>query len=151
MTQKEKNYKDAVKHYKSRDDLIPILQKVQEKFKYIPREIMSEIAKSTGLALSDIYGVVTFYRQFRLTMPGIHTIKVCDGTACHVNNSAKIIEKIQDLLGISPGETSEDGKFTLATVACLGCCSLAPAIMIDKKVYGNLSDSNIENILSLYA
>ena len=143
-------YKQAIKNYKDRSDLIPLLQSVQNEFSYIPKEIITEISEATGAPLSDIYGVITFYRQFQLTKPGKFTIKVCDGTACHVNNSTKVLDTLRDLLNVAPGETTKDNMFTLSIVSCLGCCALAPAMMIEKNVYGHLTQGSIKEIINRY-
>ena len=150
MINKKTNFKKALAKFKERSDLIPILQLAQKEYSYISRDIIKEISDKTGIAVSDIYGVVTFYKQLRMTPPGMFTIKVCDGTACHVNDSSIILEKLKELLSIEIGETTADGVFTLETVACLGCCSLAPAMMINTKVHGRLTTKQLENILKEY-
>ena len=150
MDKKNISFADKLSEYKDRGDLIPILQAAQNENSYISQKIMNEISEKTGISLADIYGVVTFYKQFRQTMPGKYTIKVCDGTACHVNESTLILEKIKELLNINIGETTSDGFFTLETVACLGCCSLAPAMMIQEKVHGKLTPKLIKEILAEY-
>ena len=130
--------------------LIPLLQAAQEEYSYVSEEAVQSIAEVTGKSPSDIYGVVTFYKQFRLTPLGKYVIKVCDGTACHVNSSRELIDAIEDELGIKPDETTEDGLFTFMTVACLGCCSLAPVIMINDDTYGNLSVKKCRKIIKDY-
>jgi len=120
-------------------NLIPILQGTQQTFGYIPTEAFVKIADETGLNLSDMYGVATFYAQFRLMPVGKHIIKVCHGTACHVQNSNTITVALQEALGVLDGETTEDRLFTLESVACLGCCSLAPVMMIDDDTYAKLT------------
>jgi len=138
------------KYRGEKDSLIPMLQAEQDHYSYVPESAMHTISSITGIPASDIYGVVTFYRQFRLTPPGKHILRVCDGTACHVNSSAAVIDALKSLLAIEADETTEDGLFTLQTVACLGCCSLAPVMMIDNETYGRLSASKIEKILQIY-
>ncbi len=138
------------KYRGERDSLIPMLQAAQDHYRYVPESAMHSISSITGIPASDIYGVVTFYRQFRLTPPGKHIIRACDGTACHVNSSSAVIDALKSLLAIEADETTEDGLFTLQTVACLGCCSLAPVMMIDNETYGRLSPSKIEKILHIY-
>ncbi|MCD4697259.1 MAG: NADH-quinone oxidoreductase subunit NuoE [Bacteroidales bacterium] len=120
-------------------NMIPLLQGTQNLFGFIPREAFEKLSKDTGLKLSDMYGVATFYAQFRLNPVGKHIIKVCHGTACHVQNANELTEAIQDSLKIKDGETTEDGLFTLESVACLGCCSLAPVMMVGDETYGKLS------------
>ncbi len=135
---------------KSNDSLIPILQGIQNRLKYIPKEAISVIADELSMYESDIYGVITFYTQFRLNPVGRHIIKICKGTACHVGGAETVAEAVRDILKIDEHETSEDEKFTLEYVACLGCCSLAPVMMIDNKVYAHLTKDKIKKILEEY-
>ena len=130
--------------------LIPLLQAAQDQYSYIPESAIHRISAVTGIPPSKIYGVITFYTQFRLTPPGKHIIRVCDGTACHVNGSMTVLSTLRELLGIDVDETTSDGLFTLQSVACLGCCSLAPVMMIDDATYGNLKPSTIKNIIKAY-
>jgi NADH-quinone oxidoreductase subunit E len=127
--------------------LIPILQKTQQEFGYLRREVLEEISKRTKIPLSKIYGVATFYAQFYLTKRGRNIIKVCRGTACHVKGGKSVKETVERILGISEGETTSDYKFTLETVACLGTCFLAPVMMINQSYYGKLTSKKVENIL----
>lgn len=127
--------------------LIPVLQKSQEAFGYLSSETLKGISKGLNIPLSDIYGVVTFYSQFRLKPSGKHIIKVCHGTACHVGESESISEALEDELKISHGDTTPDKKFTLERVACLGCCSLAPCIMINNETYGRLTPDKARQIV----
>ncbi len=135
------------KHAKKRGTLIPILQETQKVYGYLPKEALVEISHETNLDISQVYGVATFYSQFRLTPVGKHIIRVCHGTACHVSNAERITESCEEQLGINDGETSEDREFTLESVACLGCCSLAPVMMIDETTYGRLSDRETKKVL----
>ncbi len=128
-------------------NLIPILQGTQQTFGYIPTEAFIKISVETGLKLSDMYGVATFYAQFRLSPVGKHIIKVCHGTACHVQNSNTITVALQEALGIMDGATTEDGIFTLESVACLGCCSLAPVMMIGDETFAKLTGKEAVNII----
>jgi len=130
--------------------LIPLLQSAQDQYSYIPESVIYRISSVTGIPPSEIYGVVTFYRQFKLTPPGRHIIRVCDGTACHVNGAGTIINVICETLKIDVEETTKDGLFTLQPVACLGCCSLAPVMMIDDETYGRLTPQKINEILNKY-
>ncbi len=130
-----------------RGNLIPLLQGTQAIFGYIPKEAIYAISKGTGTALSDIYGVATFYSQFRLSPVGKHIIKVCHGTACHVQNAPLITEALEEVLGIKDGETTDDKLFTLESVACLGCCSLAPVLMIGDDTYGNLTGKKATKVI----
>ena len=131
-------------------ELIPLLQSAQDHFGYIPRRAISYISSVTGIPESEVYGVITFYSQFRLQPMGKYVIKACDGTACHVSDAKMIIETIEDELGIEVGGTTENGLFTLNTVACVGCCSLAPVIMINDETHGRLSPAFVRKLLRDY-
>ena len=132
--------------------LISILQKAQDIYGYLSVDCINYISEATGIKPAKIYGVATFYTQFRLQPIGKHLIMLCQGTACHVNGSEAIEEAISDFLGIKDGETTEDGLFTLNNVACLGCCSLAPVMMIRSadgdETYGNLTKDSVKHILA---
>ena len=128
--------------------LITILQKAQDLYGYLPMDVLAFIAYKTGVKPSAVLGVVTFYTQFRMKPIGKHLILVCQGTACHVNGSPDIELAIKENLGVAEGEISENGLFTYNNVACLGCCSLAPAIMIGDITYGNLTREKTAAILS---
>lgn len=137
-----------IKKYKGKKgSLIPILQGAQNTYGYIPKEVFIKISELTGLKLSEMYGVATFYTQFRLNPVGKHIVKVCHGTACHVQNATVISEAIEDALGIKDGETTDDRLFTLESVACLGCCSLAPVMMIGDETYGKLTGKQAVKIV----
>ena len=134
---------NLIEKYKDKKgNLIPLLQGIQDIYGYIPKETLLKLSEKTGLNLSDMFGVVTFYAQFRLNPVGKNIIKVCHGTACHVQNANKITEAIAEALKINDGETTEDGLFTLESVACLGCCSLAPVMMIGDETFGKLTDKS---------
>ncbi len=128
-------------------NVIPLLQETQELFGYLPREAMVEIARVSGNTPSEIYGVATFYAQFRLQPVGKHIIKVCHGTACHVSGAELLDETLESELKVKMGETTEDMLFTVEKVACLGCCSLAPVVMIDNEVYGKLTGDKLKKII----
>jgi NADH-quinone oxidoreductase subunit E len=128
-------------------ELIPLLQSAQEHFGYIPRRAIKYIAEVTGKPESSIYGVITFYSQFRLTPMGKHIVRICVGTACHVSGAQIIVDAVQDELGIEVDGTTEDALFTLFTVACLGCCSLAPVMMVDGDTYGQLTPAKARKII----
>lgn len=137
-----------IEKYKDRKgNLIPLLQGTQDIFGYIPHEAFEKISSEVGIELSDMYGVVTFYAQFRLNPVGKHIIKVCHGTACHVQNANAITDALKESLKINDGETTEDGMFTLESVACLGCCSLAPVMMIDNDTHGKLTGGQAVKII----
>ena len=127
--------------------LISILQKTQEIYGYIPIDAVYHISERTGLTPAKILGVATFYSQFRFTAVGKHLIMVCKGTACYVNGAERIIDAIQEELGIGNNETTADGLFSLSIVSCLGCCSLAPVMMIDEDTYGSLTPDKVKQIL----
>jgi NADH-quinone oxidoreductase E subunit len=130
--------------------LIPLLQSAQETYGYIPESAIDYISEVVGIPAAEIYGVITFYSQFRLRPMGKNIIKACDGTACHVNGSTAIIKAIENELQITNNETTEDGLFTLQKVACLGCCSLSPVIMINDEAYGRLTPKKIQQLLDEY-
>ncbi|MCE1165726.1 MAG: NADH-quinone oxidoreductase subunit NuoE [Bacteroidetes bacterium] len=137
-----------IKKYKSKKgNLIPLLQGTQNLFGYIPPEAMMMLSRETGLKISDMYGVATFYAQFRLNPVGKHIIKVCHGTACHVQNAKVVTEDLQNFLEVKDGETTPDNIFTLETVACLGCCSLAPVMMIGDETYGKLNGKKAVEVI----
>lgn len=131
-------------------DLIPVLQKIQNAYRYLPEGVLTELSERTVFTLSRIYGVATFYEQFSLKPKGLHTIRCCRGTACHVKGGPNIIGAVKQALGIEPGQTTEDMQFTFETVACLGTCFLAPVMMVDNDYYGHLSVVKIKNILEEY-
>lgn len=138
----------VIEKYKNvKGNMIPILQHTQELYGFVPKDAFVKISRETGLKLSDMYGVATFYAQFRLNPVGKHIIKVCHGTACHVQNANKITDALQEALGVKDGETTEDNLFTLESVACLGCCSLAPVMMIGTETYGKLTGSESVKIV----
>ena len=130
--------------------LIPVLQEVQEFYGYISPEIADEVGDFTGVSPGEIFGVTSFYSQFRFTRPGKHTIKVCLGTACHVRGSDRILEFIQLQLKIKPGETMLNELFSLERVACVGCCALAPVVVVDKDVHGRMSSTKSQKLLKKY-
>ena len=137
-------------HQGERGALIPVLQKAQEELGYLPEEAVSEIAYFLGVSESEVYGVASFYAQFRFVRRGEHTIKVCQGTACHVRGCRRILEAVERELGIQPEGTTEDYKFSLERVACFGSCALAPVMVIDKTVYGRMTTVTAKKILAEY-
>ncbi len=132
-------------------ELIPVLQRIQQEFGYLPGEAMKYAADFLGVPESTVFGVASFYSQFRFTPAGRYTVKVCHGTACHVANASEITEKLEERLRIKDGETTSDGMFTLESVACVGCCSLAPLIMIGDEVYGKLNPAKAARVVSRYS
>ena len=135
------------KYAEVKGSLIAILQETQEAYGYLPMDVMEHIAERTGTPLATIVGVATFYAQFRLEPVGKYLIMLCQGTACHVNGSELISSAITDELGIEDGQTTEDGMFSLEHVACLGCCSLSPVMMINGKTYGRLTPDKAKKVL----
>ena len=130
-----------------RSDLIPVLQEAQEKFGYLPRDVMLEIAEFLQLTQSTVFGVSTFYAQFKFTPTGRKVIKVCRGTACHVRGADKILQEYERKLGIKPGETTEDLEYTLETVACVGACALAPTLTVNREVQGKMTTTKVREML----
>lgn len=138
----------AIEKYKSiPGSLISILQEAQGIYGYLPKDVLDYIAAEIGVKPAKVYGVATFYAQFRLKPIGKYLIMLCQGTACHVNGSKGIEEAIGEELGIKEGETTEDGLFTLNNVACLGCCSLSPVMMINGETYGKLTPDKAKSII----
>jgi NADH-quinone oxidoreductase subunit E len=134
----------------NRENLIPILQKIQEELGYLPPYAMIEVARFLNIPEIDVYSVATFYNQFRLTPPGKHSIRVCMGTACHVKGGHIALAAWQRRLKIGPGETSPDREFDLDTVACVGCCAMAPVTVVDKKVEAKADPTKVDGILLSY-
>lgn len=142
---------DIIQKYpKEQRYTLAILQDIQRRYKYIPREAMENLAQYLETPLSRLYGMATFYKALSLTTKGENIITVCDGTACHVAGSMVIIDELEKALGIKPGETTEDLKFSINTVNCIGCCAIAPVMMINDKYYGNLTPKLVEEILNEY-
>ncbi len=132
---------------RKRGNLIPILQKVQRKLGYIPREAMLEIAEFLKIPAVDVYGVVTFSNQFRLNPPGRHSIRVCLGTACHMKGGYITLDVWKRRLGIEQGQTTPDCEFDLATVACVGCCTMAPVTVVDDRPEGKVEPTKVDGLL----
>ncbi len=130
--------------------LIPVLQAVQHAFGYVPKEAIEVISREMKMPTAEIYGVVTFYAQFHLKPRGRHIIRVCRGTACHVRGSLKLLQKVKEMLKVEENGTTEDLRFTLEPVACLGACGLAPVMMIDDETHGRLVPENLKGILDHY-
>ena len=135
------------KFSKQRANLVPILQNIQDRLGYIPRESMIEAAKFLKIPEMDVFSVVTFYNQFRLNPPGKHAVRVCLGTACHMKGGYIVLDAWKRRLGINEGETTADREFDLDTVACVGCCAMAPVTVIDKEVEAKTSPTRVDGIL----
>jgi NADH:ubiquinone oxidoreductase subunit E len=138
----------VAKRGKTPDMAIPILQAIQEEFRYVPLEAIEHIAKTTQMTETQLYGVATFFAQFRLTPVGEKIIKVCHGTACHVGGADGLTEALEESMGIKTGENTPDMKFTLTSVACVGCCSLAPVVMVDTTTYARLDRKKVVRVIN---
>lgn len=134
-------------HERHRDSLIPILQEVQKKLGFISEEAIGVISGHLDISENDIYGVATFYTQFRFTRPGDHIVRICRGTACHVRGGKRIMNEVTKYLGIAPGETTQDYKFGLESVACFGSCALSPVVVMNEKVYGRMTPQRVKKLL----
>ncbi|SPF47988.1 putative formate dehydrogenase, gamma subunit [Candidatus Desulfosporosinus infrequens] len=139
-----------IKYQSENGPLIPILQEAQEVYGYLPADVLRHVSKTIRIPLAKIYGVVTFYSQFRLAPVGRNLINVCLGTACHVRGGANVLDMIEKTTKIKDGETSEDRRYTLEIVACIGACGLAPVMSINGQVYGRLEPENVAEILAKY-
>lgn len=149
--EKIEELKKVISEMKDNDGpLIPIMHHAQDMFGYLPYEIQALIAVEMDIPMTDIYGVATFYTHFIMEPRGETLVGVCMGTPCYVRGSREIVEKLEEELGIDLGETSADRKFTLDITRCMGCCGLAPIIVVNKTVYGNLSPEDIPSIMSEY-
>ena len=143
-----KNFKiDLITKKDQTGALIPLLQSAQDSYGYIPEKVIHYVSEVFGIPAAEIYGVITFYAQFRLKPLGKNVIKICEGTACHVNGAKSILNTLQNELGVSVDETTDDGLFSLQSVACIGCCALAPVIMINEETFGNLTPDMTKKVL----
>lgn len=138
------------KHQDQSGRIFFILEEIQKRYKYIPKDVLKTVSKELEIPLTQLYGVVTFYAGFSLTPKGENVISICQGTVCHVKGSLMLRETLEQELGIKEGETTPDGKFTIQPVRCLGCCSLAPVISINGKIYGNLNREKLRVLLKKY-
>ena len=146
-----KRVEEIIAEYKNENTpLMMILSQVQKEYGYIPFEVQEIISEKLGIPVSEIYGVVTFYSFFSLKPKGKFVIGVCLGTACYVKGAQQICDKFSELLGIKPGETTEDGRFTITTLRCVGACALAPVMQINGKTYGNITAKDVPGILETY-
>ena len=146
----EETKKALRRHGRSRKHLVPVLQDVQRRLGYIPEEAMTQVAAHLGIPEMDVYGVVTFYNQFRLNPPGKHSVRVCLGTACHMKGGYITLDSWKRRLGIGPKETTPDQEFDLDTVACVGCCTMAPVTIVDEEVHGSVTPTKVDGILLAY-
>lgn len=150
ITMPETIEKVLKKHGRTPDELIPILQDVQKEFGYIAPELVKKISRYLKVSENQIYGVSSFYAQFRFTEPGRHGVKVCLGTACHVRGGATLLEMLERGLGISCGQTTDDKRYDLERVACLGCCALSPVVQIDRDIYSRMTVNRLTELLKEY-
>jgi len=131
-------------------NLIMILHRVQEEFSYIPRAAAKKISEMLNVSMSKIYGVITFYHYFKLEKPGKHNIQVCMGTACYLKGGEDLVEELESILGIGVNQVTDDGKFSIEAVRCVGCCGLAPVVVIGGKVFGKLTKKKLPEVLANY-
>ncbi len=140
---------EILSHYSGESsNIIPILQEAQERLGYLPEEVMGEVSRFLQLPKSKVFGVATFYAQFKLTPSGKRVIKVCRGTACHVRGGARVLREVEKRLGIKPGETTDDMEYTLETVACIGACALAPTMVVGKETHGQMTTKKVAEVFS---
>ena len=137
-------------YHGKREELIPILMKVNQEIGFIPKEAMEQISSRMHIPQSQLYSVATFYHMFFTKQTGRHVIKFCESAPCHVVGGREVFDALKNELGIEPGETSNDGKWTLTTTSCLGICGVGPVIMVDEDIYGNIIPNQIPNILAKY-
>ena len=149
-SQREKLNEVFEKYKDTPGKLMPVLQEAQDIYGYLPYEIQQRISEALDIPISDVYGVASFYSQFNLAPKGKHRISVCLGTACYVKGASKVLERIEEKLGIKNGECTEDRLFSIDSCRCVGACGLAPVIMIDDEVYGNLDVDKVDAILDMY-
>lgn len=151
MTQNTTQISELAEKWRDKKgSLIMVLHEIQNHYGYIPRDVSLELSRVLDIPLARIYEVITFYNYFKLEPPGKYTIAVCLGTACYLKGSPEIVEEVKSLLNIQEGETTEDGLFHLDVVRCLGCCGLAPVMMINGQIYGKVKRSEVMGILSKY-
>jgi NADH-quinone oxidoreductase subunit E len=149
--QLEKPLLDYMEEWKGKPgNEIMVLHKIQEVYGYVPRKVAMEVSRLMLIPLAKIYGIITFYHLFKLKKPGKNQIQVCLGTACYLKGGNDIIEEIENILGVAVNTTSDDGKFSLEIVRCVGCCGLAPVMLINGKTHGNVAKSDLPKILGEY-
>jgi len=134
----------------NRDSLISILQDIQSEYRYLPEDVLRQVARRLELPLIQVYGVATFFKSFSLKPRGEHMVRVCLGTACHVRGAPSVLDEVKRRLGVEPGETTKDMQFTLETVNCLGACALGPLLVMDDKYQGQMSPGKIRKVLRDY-
>lgn len=144
---KQETKEIAEKYLPQKDQLITILNDVQEKYGYIPKPAQMVISEYLSIPMAEIYGVITFYSRFTLAPKGKYNISICLGTACYVKGSQKLLDRAKERLGIEPGQVTEDGKFSIDDVRCIGACGLAPVFMVNDEVYGNATVKEFDEII----
>lgn len=152
MTTEAKNFEKGVgqildQHKHNKEMLVAILQDAQKEFNYLPREVLTCVAEGLALPVSHVYSVATYYKAFSLKPRGRHSVNVCMGTACHVRGAVKVLDRLKQVLGIEPGETTEDFNFTLETVNCVGACALGPVVVVDGEYVGQVTQDKVEPML----
>lgn len=148
---KEETRKILQNYAKEKDKLVAILNDVQERFGYIPKEAQFEISEYLSIPMAEIYGVITFYSRFTLQPKGKYNISICMGTACFVKGSQALLDRVKERLHIGPGEVTPDGKFSIDDVRCVGACGLAPVFMVNDEVYGNATVKQLDEVLDKYS
>jgi len=138
------------KHPARRSSIIPLLQEIQEHYGYVSPPAVDAMSEYLGVSASEIYGVASFYTQFKFVPPGKYVIQICQGTACHVRASSIVLEALREELKVEPGHTTSDGLFTLERVACVGCCALAPVMAINGKVYAQMTQDKVREVIKEY-
>ncbi len=147
----EENVREVMARYGNNPArMIEILQDLQDLYGYLPKEVLEEVSRQTEVPLTRVYHVATFFKAFTLKPRGKYTIQVCTGTACHVKGSYRVLERFEDLLGVRPGDTTDDLMFTLETVNCVGCCALGPVVIINGKYHGHVAPVQVESLIKEY-
>lgn len=149
--EQEARLMEVIAKYKgTKGATMPVLQQAQEIYGYLPEEVQIMVAEGLGISLSEVYGVVSFYTQFSLNPKGQYNISICMGTACYVKGSGEVLARVEEVLGIKAGEVTKDGLFSIDATRCLGCCGLAPVMVINEEVYGRLTPDEAEKVLRKY-
>ena len=149
--EKIKQLEEVIARHKGQEGaLIPVLHEAQEIFGYLPEQVQKVIADGLGVSLAEVYGVATFYARFSLEPKGKYNIQVCMGTACYVKGADKVLEKLQEVLGVEPGKCTEDGLFSIEATRCVGACGLAPVMVVNEEVYGKATPAMVEEVIAKY-
>jgi len=149
--EKIKQLEEVIAKHKGQEGaLIPVLHEAQEIFGYLPEQVQKIVADGLGVSLAEVYGVATFYARFSLEPKGKYNIQVCMGTACYVKGADKVLEKLQEVLGIEPGKCTDDGLFSIEATRCVGACGLAPVMVVNEEVYGKATPAMVEEVIAKY-